>query len=149
MATIPLSDPALDKPRLRTDMCRNVDLPLGAFAINHLVSWNFSTFHWALRAFILIPISLNALFFILFYSCHINSLLFVLTWSFSCSLLSSLREFLPRPMYIPVYSNSICMELRGFTGRRLSIDVGSRHSLHYLLLPESSVNASQDGVLPI
>ncbi|KOC10421.1 hypothetical protein AFLA70_27g004082 [Aspergillus flavus AF70] len=30
------SDPALDRPRLKTDMCRNVDLPLGAFAINHL-----------------------------------------------------------------------------------------------------------------
>ncbi|KAL3255703.1 hypothetical protein ABHI18_008127 [Aspergillus niger] len=35
---VPLSDPALDRPRLKTDMCKNVDLPMSAFAINHLVS---------------------------------------------------------------------------------------------------------------
>ncbi|GAT26809.1 origin recognition complex subunit Orc1 [Aspergillus luchuensis] len=33
---VPLSDPALDRPRLKTDMCKNVDLPMSAFAINHL-----------------------------------------------------------------------------------------------------------------
>lgn len=30
-------DPALDRPNLVTDMCRNVDLPLAAFNMNHLV----------------------------------------------------------------------------------------------------------------
>lgn len=34
----PVGDPALDKPKLVTDMCRNVDLPLAAFNMNHLVS---------------------------------------------------------------------------------------------------------------
>ncbi|PYH87772.1 Piwi-domain-containing protein [Aspergillus ellipticus CBS 707.79] len=32
----PLRDPALDKPKLKTDMCKNVDLPFSAFAIDHL-----------------------------------------------------------------------------------------------------------------
>ncbi|OJJ51616.1 hypothetical protein ASPZODRAFT_435068 [Penicilliopsis zonata CBS 506.65] len=31
-------DPALDKPALLTDMCKNVDLPLAAFNLNHLYS---------------------------------------------------------------------------------------------------------------
>lgn len=36
-------DPALDRPRLATDICRRVDLPCGAFSINHLVSGRLST----------------------------------------------------------------------------------------------------------
>ena len=34
----PAGDPALDKPSLTTDNCKNVDLPLAAFNLNHLVS---------------------------------------------------------------------------------------------------------------
>lgn len=41
MASERLGDPALDKPKLKTDMCRNVDLPMGAYSINHLVSGSF------------------------------------------------------------------------------------------------------------
>jgi hypothetical protein len=40
----PIGDPALDRPKLVTDMCKNIDLTMGAFQINHLVSrfrsWN-------------------------------------------------------------------------------------------------------------
>lgn len=36
-------DPALDRPRLLTDICRRVDLPCGAFSINHLVGGRLST----------------------------------------------------------------------------------------------------------
>lgn len=34
----PAGDPALDNPSLTTDTCKNVDLPLAAFNLNHLVS---------------------------------------------------------------------------------------------------------------
>lgn len=34
----PQGDPALDRPRLATDMCKNIDLPPSAFAINYPVS---------------------------------------------------------------------------------------------------------------
>lgn len=34
-------DPALDNPKLVTDSCRNVDLPLAAFNLNHMVSLCF------------------------------------------------------------------------------------------------------------
>ncbi|KAL2860463.1 hypothetical protein BJX68DRAFT_225345 [Aspergillus pseudodeflectus] len=34
----PMFDPALEKPSMKTDMCRNIDLPFGAFDVNHLVS---------------------------------------------------------------------------------------------------------------
>lgn len=37
------SDPARNRPHLVTDMCRNVDLPMSAFNLDHLVS-NFSVF---------------------------------------------------------------------------------------------------------
>jgi hypothetical protein len=33
-----IGDPALDRPKLVTDMCKNIDLTMGAFQINHLVS---------------------------------------------------------------------------------------------------------------
>lgn len=34
-------DLALDNPKLVTDSCRNVDLPLAAFNLNHMVSLCF------------------------------------------------------------------------------------------------------------
>ena len=40
----PAGDPALDKPSLTTDACKNVDLPLAAFNLNHLVSLDLFAF---------------------------------------------------------------------------------------------------------
>lgn len=41
-----IGDPALDRPKFITDMCKNIDLTMGAFQINHLVS-RFSS--WILQ----------------------------------------------------------------------------------------------------
>ncbi|KAL4773805.1 hypothetical protein BDW60DRAFT_184589 [Aspergillus nidulans var. acristatus] len=79
-----VSDPALDRPRLLTDMCRNLDLPYGTFSIDHLVSrclllemkFNLSTthslaIHYALELFKLphSPSSGHAGYFSVFASC--------------------------------------------------------------------------------
>jgi hypothetical protein len=35
---VSMGDPALERPKLITDSCKNVDLPFGAYSINNQVS---------------------------------------------------------------------------------------------------------------
>lgn len=108
------SDPALDRPRLKTDMCRNVDLPLGAFAINHLVSWIFfPTFPWVTPPCIRILFCLEL--FILYSSFFLPHTFPFVGFSFAFFLFST--PFTVRiPSQAHVHSRLLKRHMHGITG---------------------------------
>lgn len=146
-------DPALDCPKFATDMCRNIDLTLGAYNINHLVSTRPVCFVSSFPFFLL--------FILLWWFDMMNTVLrgqwfWVLISSFTlCSLSIHLPLLSPPPIIFfaglshfmflslssPIHScfwSNILYITHLFIAHASHIDSANRHSSLCFTAPEMS-----------